>query len=274
MEIMVNLLVNAAVVGIMQVGGPGSYPLTPTPDYGYQAPYASTAPTPDYNYGGPVPGSVPGSAYGPGYGGQSYSPPATNTYPPVGPTTPAPAPWNGVSGRDEQRHPHDSQENWVHGYHQEMPAYRGHPVFLPYNYKHVLSQSQAATAWGLQTNLPYSQQFWHKYQDQAAMLKLDVTQTAPLYGAPYASYPATFSPAYAPAVPNGPWTPGNTGVPLYAAPVPARRDAYAPPMTGPVGLPGQNAGYFPVDRGTGATMPVGPASYEQVQEGPMLPPVR
>lgn len=85
----------------------------------------------------------------------------------------------GFEGSTEQRHPFDSQMNWVHGYHQEIPAYPGHAVFRPYNYKDVLSQSQTAAGWGERSTMPYSQQFWHKYQDQATMLKASRTPAAP-----------------------------------------------------------------------------------------------
>ncbi|MBS0203405.1 MAG: hypothetical protein JSS49_10930 [Planctomycetes bacterium] len=87
-----------------------------------------------------------------------------------------PAPANafgqyGSEGSMEQRHPFDTQQNWVHGYFQEIPAYGGHHLFRPYNYKDVLSQSQTAAGWGERPTMPYSQQFWHKYHDQATMLK-------------------------------------------------------------------------------------------------------
>lgn len=82
----------------------------------------------------------------------------------------------GFEGSSEQRYPFDTQMNWVHGYHQEIPAYGSHPVFRPYNYKDVLSQSQVAGGWGERPSMPYSQQFWHKYQDQATMLKASRTQ--------------------------------------------------------------------------------------------------
>lgn len=82
----------------------------------------------------------------------------------------------GFEGSMEQRHAFDSQLNWVHGYFQEIPAYNGHPVYRPYNYKDVLSQSQTAAGWGERPSMPYSQQFWHKYQDQATMLKLSRAQ--------------------------------------------------------------------------------------------------
>ncbi len=82
----------------------------------------------------------------------------------------------GFSGSAEQYHPSDSQMNWVHGYHQEISAYGGHPVYRPYNYKDVLSQSQTAAGWGERPAMPYSQQFWHKYHDQATMLKMSRNQ--------------------------------------------------------------------------------------------------
>lgn len=78
----------------------------------------------------------------------------------------------GFEGQYEQRYPVDTQQNWVHGYFQEIPAYGGHAFFRPYNYKDILSQSQVSAGWGHSPVLPYSQQFWHKYHDQATMLKL------------------------------------------------------------------------------------------------------
>lgn len=84
----------------------------------------------------------------------------------------------GFEGQFEQRFPLDSQQNWVHGYSQEIPAYGGHAFFRPYNYKDILSQSQVSAGWGQSPVLPYSQQFWHKYQDQATMLKLSRTEGA------------------------------------------------------------------------------------------------
>lgn len=85
----------------------------------------------------------------------------------------------GFEGQYEQRHPFDTQQNWVHGYFQEIPAYGGHTFYRPYNYKDVMSQSQTAAGWGASPTLPYSQQFWHKYHDQATMLKLS-QQASPL----------------------------------------------------------------------------------------------
>jgi len=74
-----------------------------------------------------------------------------------------------VVGFAEQLYPFDAPEPWLHGYHQEIPAYGGFNNFRPYNYKHVLSQSQAAGGWGMPPTMPYSQQYWHRYHQQAAM---------------------------------------------------------------------------------------------------------
>lgn len=73
----------------------------------------------------------------------------------------------GYSG--EQLLPYNSQEPWMHGYYQPIPAYGGYSAFRPYNYKHVLAQSQAAGGWGMSPTMPYSQQFWHRYHRRAGM---------------------------------------------------------------------------------------------------------
>lgn len=85
----------------------------------------------------------------------------------------------GFEGQYEQRYPLDTQQNWVHGYFQEIPAYGGHVFFRPHNYKDILSQSQVSAGWGHSPVLPYSQQFWHKYHDQATMLKLTRAEAYP-----------------------------------------------------------------------------------------------
>lgn len=95
----------------------------------------------------------------------------------------------GFEGQYEQRYPFDTQQNWVHGYFQEIPAYGGHAFYRPYNYKDVLAQSQTAAGWGASPHLPYSQQFWHRYHDQATNLKLSQHGGAP--------YPAAMSAGYA-----------------------------------------------------------------------------
>lgn len=98
---------------------------------------------------------------------------------PNAPTLPNAFQQYGFEGASEPHHPFDTQRNWVHGHFQEIPAYHGHAVFRPYNYKDVLSQSQTAAGWGERAGMPYSQQFWHKYQDQATMLKAARSPAAP-----------------------------------------------------------------------------------------------
>lgn len=98
----------------------------------------------------------------------------------------------GFEGQYEQRYQFDSQQNWVHGYFQEIPAYGGHAFFRPYNYKDILSQSQVSAGWGHSPVMPYSQQFWHRYHDQATMLKLSRAEG----GMPQApAVPVSISPA-------------------------------------------------------------------------------
>lgn len=74
----------------------------------------------------------------------------------------------GIYGEPLQRY--DAQFPWLHGYFQEIPPYSGYAAFRPYNYKHVLSQAQAAGGWGESPTMPYAQQFWHRYRKRARML--------------------------------------------------------------------------------------------------------
>lgn len=124
----------------------------------------------------------------------------------------------GFEGSSEQRYAYDSQMNWVHGYHQEISAYGGHPVYRPYNYKDVLSQSQTAAGWGERPAMPYSQQYWHKYHDQATMLKLsrhqvvpspyyvNVNQVPPMQGVTWVAQPNGLQvPVQQVPVQQGPW---------------------------------------------------------------------
>jgi hypothetical protein len=106
----------------------------------------------DAGWSGPA--TVPfdgGPLVGPGPGGPPLPPPAV----PLG----------------DPLFPYDSQEPWMHGYFQEIPAYGGYLSFRPYNYRHVLSQSQAAGGWGMRPTMPYSHHFWHRYHEQATMEK-------------------------------------------------------------------------------------------------------
>ena len=76
---------------------------------------------------------------------------------------------SGVTGGifGDELYPFDSQYPWQHGYFQEISPYSGYHYFKPYNYRHVLSQTQTAAGWGITPQLAYSQHFWNRYQEQA-----------------------------------------------------------------------------------------------------------
>ncbi len=69
----------------------------------------------------------------------------------------------------EQLYPFDGYEPWLHGHFQEIPAYGGYRAFRPYNYRHVLAQSQVAGGWGMSPATPYSQEYFRKLRDQASL---------------------------------------------------------------------------------------------------------
>ena len=60
---------------------------------------------------------------------------------------------------------YDDLDVWKHGWMQVMPYYGGQHSFRPYNYKQVFSQSAQAAAWGMPRSMPYSQQFYHRYEN-------------------------------------------------------------------------------------------------------------
>lgn len=165
-------------------------------------------------------------------------------YEPPGAPVPAAAYSEFVGGSLEQRYPYDTQQAWVHGYFQEIPAYGGYYHFRPYNYKHVLSQSQTAAGWGMPPTMPYSQQFWHRYDDRAKMVKLSEIELSPY--APYVPTIPSQQP-YAPAY----------GTPMYGAPSPS----YNPP---PAYQPQQ---HWPTQPGMTPGLPPSP----QYQGQPMTP---
>ena len=152
----------------------------------------------------------------------------------------------GHEGQYEQRYPFDTQQNWVHGYFQEIPAYGGHVFFRPYNYKDILSQSQTAAGWGAAPQLPYSQQFWHRYHDQATMLKMSQTSQP----APNAYYPAAPAMTGQP-VPGAMWS--QTAAQPYAQPYSPAPQPYA---TAPQYSSQQySAQQYPVQQYTGPQFP-------------------
>ena len=103
---------------------------------------------------------------------------------------------------------YDDLEPWKHGYIQVMPFYGGFHFYRPYNYKQVFAQSQTSAGWGMPNTMPYSQQFWHRYEQQAD-LSLPRVPQQPLYQAPtYQPAPApNYQPSYPPQTDAGsqPW---------------------------------------------------------------------
>lgn len=87
----------------------------------------------------------------------------------------------------EQLYPFDAWDNWVHGQFQEIPSYGGHHLYRPYNYKHVLSQSQTAGGWGLSPTMPYSHEYFLRKQMNSNPA-LGYRAAAPQYPSPYGYY--------------------------------------------------------------------------------------
>ena len=92
---------------------------------------------------------------------------------------------NGYSGSNgDTLLPFDSQEAWMHGYFQEIGAFPGYTHFRPYNYKHVFSQVDLSYRWGQPQGMPYSNQWWHRYQTRASLtppIQTQMSQTQSNY---------------------------------------------------------------------------------------------
>lgn len=103
----------------------------------------------------------------------------------------------GMHGEPMQRY--DAQYPWLHGYWQEIPPYSGYAAFRPYNYKHVLSQAQAAGGWGMSPKMPYSQQYWHRYRDRAVVPMYSKRPANPAQESPRISGSSGYGPIISPA---------------------------------------------------------------------------
>lgn len=160
----------------------------------------------------------------------------------------------GSVGSSEPLFRYDDQERWKHGYLQIMPFYGGHFAFRPYNYHHVFSQSQTAAGWGMPATMPYSQQFWHRYEKMADLSRGDHSPVVPVEPPPsqFDHYP---KPLY-----NGP---RQTPVP---PPYPSSTSIQAPMGTGIVATPGMPYGGEPRFHHMQHTAPpTYPQQYEQSQ---------
>jgi hypothetical protein len=182
----------------------------------------------------------------------SYSPGA-----PVGAETGLQATANGGQYGHEEMYPYDAYDNWVHGHFQEIPAYGGYHFFRPYNYKHVLSQSQTSGGWGNSPQLPYSHEYFWRRSQQAG------GQAAPGYGAPVYGSPYQ-SPNYTPPHSHVPGV-GQPSAPVYSQPVPVMPAPGFGPTTGRLSVPSRVAS--PVEYGE-----TGPAMIDSaVYQGPADP---
>ena len=178
-----------------------------------------------------------------------------------------------VSLGQDQMYPFDSPEPWIHGYYQRISPYQGWGSYRPYNYKHVFSQAQVAGGWGMPLNMPYSQQFWHRYNRQAQLYPETSRRAANAYTSqaarnhawqqylaqmqrqPYSAQPppANYGPAPSFAAPSMGMIPSGYNVPAsapspFAAPNPGYPQAnYPQPSALPLSAPSPTAGPGYVD---------------------------
>lgn len=144
-------------------------------------------------------------------------------------------------GSSEPLFSYDDVEPWKHGYLQIMPYYGGHHLFLPYNYKAVFSQSQVAAGWGMPNVMPYSQQFWHRYEQQAD-LSQPRTQPAPVMPQAPTMQPGYLQPtdgAQPWYLPTSQYAPATGAVPTaYVVPSAVQSPPAARPLRGGQSLKG------------------------------------
>lgn len=99
----------------------------------------------------------------------------------------------GAFGSGEPFYPYDAYEPWVHGHFQRIPAYGGYHYFKPYNFRHVMPQSQVGAGWGMPAAMPYSQGFFRSREQQGYG-----SNSAPYYRADRQFY-SRYYPAQGPA---------------------------------------------------------------------------
>jgi hypothetical protein len=153
--------------------------------------------------------------YGHGYAGQGTATYGQMTHGHGGPVEQA-DPGHGFVGpasvgSGEPLFYYDDQERWKHGYLQIMPFYGGFFSFRPYNYHHVIGQSQTAAGWGMPAVMPYSQQFWNRYRDMTDLSQGDHSPVVPVEPPPeqFDHYPQPI---------HGTWNRQPPREPAYRAP--------------------------------------------------------
>ncbi len=137
------------------------------------------------------------------------------------------APYEGAGsfGNNEPLFRYDDQERWKHGHLQNMPYYGGFYYFRPYNYHQVFAQAQTAAGWGMPATMPYSQQFWHRYENMVDLSRGDHSPVAPYVPPPkqFEHYPKPLGPGaqYSPPMQDRmriPETPPQLTPPLQQVP--------------------------------------------------------
>ncbi|WP_437230996.1 hypothetical protein SH661x_002252 [Planctomicrobium sp. SH661] len=158
----------------------------------------------------------------------------------------------GSVGHSEPLFRYDDQERWKHGWIQNMPYYEGFHSFRPYNYHHVFSQAQTSAGWGMPATMPYSQQFWHRYEKMTDLSRGDHSPVAPYVPPPkeWDHYPK-------------PLRPGT-----YMPPEPAEP---MPQPGGPVGGLENGTSYAPPQRIPSAILPAQATSWDGVIPGSATP---
>jgi hypothetical protein len=109
----------------------------------------------------------------------------------------------GSVGSSEPLFAYDDPEPWKHGYLHIVPFYGGYHSGRPYNYHHVFAQTQTSVGWGMPHGLPYSQQWWHRF-DAMGDPGRALSEPNGHYG-------------YAPAQPGVQWTQSSGVSPLLPA---------------------------------------------------------
>ncbi len=126
----------------------------------------------------------------------------------------------------EPLYSYDDLDPWKHGWIQIMPYYGGFHSYRPYNYKQVFAQSAQSAAWGMPRSMPYSQQFYHRYEN--------------LPGSRLGSLPAMNRSPYGPdpSAMHQPQWDALRRSPLLNAGFDHRQGAASPESVAPVNFPG------------------------------------
>jgi len=155
----------------------------------------------------------------------------------------------GSVGSQEPLFPYDDQDPWKHGYLQTIPFYGGHHFGRPYNYHHVFAQTQTSVGWGMPHGMPYSQQWWTRFEPMGDPGRA-MTEPNGYYGyvAPPGAQPqwAQAAPFMVPTAPLGPTFqyqyPAAPATPVYQEIAPVQYQPAPVPAPPAVRQPGLSGG--------------------------------